>query len=111
MPNPTTPEEVQPISADARAAVRATLEKLTKAELLDRAVELAARVDEMDARLDEALRGGNGKRVRPEDAFVVSALVDLHRAMLQAARADDAARFLDAALKAGVPLVDAILAD
>lgn len=86
---------------------RADLEKLTKAELVDRTLAaegLAASTRERTAEYLE-LRPAPG----PQDAFLVSALLDLHRAALHANR-PDAQRFLDAALKVGAPLADAILA-
>jgi hypothetical protein len=113
MPDPasdTTATEAQ-LRADLRAAAlveeRAALEKLTKAELIERLQ--AARTEGEEMR--EALRSSPPveRRARPEDAFVVSALLDLHRAALHAGR-HDAQRYLDAALKMGTPLADAILA-
>lgn len=89
------------------AVTRADLEKLTKAELVDRTLAaegLAASTRERTAEYLE-LRPAPG----PQDAFLVSALLDLHRAALHANR-PDAQRFLDAALKVGAPLADAILA-
>jgi hypothetical protein len=86
---------------------RTDLEKLTKAELVDRTLAaegLAASTRERTAEYLE-LRPAPG----PQDAFLVSALLDLHRAALHANR-PDAQRFLDAALKVGAPLADAILA-
>ena len=89
------------------AVTRADLEKLTKAELVDRTLAaegLAASTRERTAEYLE-LRPAPG----PQDAFLVSALLDLHRAALHANR-PDAQRFLDVALKVGAPLADAILA-
>ena len=89
------------------AVTRADLEKLTKAELVDRTLAaegLAASTRERTAEYLE-LRPAPG----PQDAFLVSALLDLHRAALHANR-PDAQRFLDAALKVGAPLADAVLA-
>lgn len=114
MPEQTPPA---PDAEDARRPLRAELEKLAKPELLERAVHLAAALAHADERaereraererLHDALT--ERRRARPEDAMVVSALLDLHRATLHANR-PDAARFLDAALKVGAPLADAILA-
>jgi hypothetical protein len=87
---------------------RTDLEKLTKAELVDRTLAaegLAASTRERTAEYLE-LRPAPG----PQDAFLVSALLDLHRAALHARYHADAARYLDAALKVGAPLADAILA-
>lgn len=95
-----------PEQAPPTAVTRADLEKLTKAELVDRTLAaegLAASTRERTAEYLE-LRAAPG----PQDAFLVSALLDLHRAALHANR-PDAARFLDAALKVGAPLADAIL--
>jgi hypothetical protein len=89
-------------------AARADLEKLTKAELIDRLVATSEDVARLTARVDE-LRAPQGPRgPRPEDAFLVSALLDLHRAALHASH-PDAPRFLAAALKAGGPLAAFIL--
>lgn len=89
---------------------RVALEKLTKAELIDRLVATSEDVARLTERVDE-LRAPQGPRgPRPEDAFLVSALLDLHRAALHANR-PEAARYLEAALKAGAPLADFILAE
>lgn len=105
MPDPTEtkPDAEKP---DPRVA----LEKLTKAELIDRLVATSEDVARLTERVDE-LRAPRGPRgPRPEDAFLVSALLDLHRAALHANR-PEAARYLEAALKAGGPLADFILAE
>lgn len=102
MPEPTPP------------ASRADLEKLTKAELVDllqSSLADGAETRDALARTRDALAHARDRAgARPEDAFVVGALLDLHRASLHANR-PSAQRFLDAALKAGTPLADAILGD
>lgn len=95
------PEQTPPT-----AVTRADLEKLTKAELVERALAAEGLVASTRERTAQYFEGRPGPR--PEDAFLVSSLLDLHRAALHANR-PDAARFLDAALKVGTPLADAIL--
>jgi len=96
-------------SEERRAEARAALEKLTRDELVDRVVALEEGVGAPGrdfVQHFEPLRRYAG----PEDAVVVAALVDLFRAAKQDGR-PDAGRFLDAALKVGAPLADAILGD
>ena len=85
---------------EAALAARAELEKLTKEEIIERFIEDFERRQE----------SREPRRARPEDALMVSALLDLHRAALHAVQ-PDAQRFLNAALKLGGPLADSILAD
>lgn len=107
MPEPTNESELRAkLRAEALVEERAALEKLTKAELIERVQ--AARTESEEVR--EALRSRDRQRARPEDGFTVAALVDLYRAATQAGR-PDAGRFLDAALKLGGPLADSILGD
>lgn len=88
---------------EAALAARAELEKLTKEEIIERFIAAA---EDFERRQESR----EPRRARPEDALMVSALLDLHRAALHAVQ-PDAQRFLNAALKLGGPLADSILAD
>lgn len=108
MPEQITPDADK--TAEAKPDPRAALEKLTKSELVERVVAVT---EERDAAARELRRGREAaerRGPRPEDALLVSALLDLHRAALHANR-PDAARYLEAALKAGGPLADLVLAE
>lgn len=115
MPETTPPTSTEnelraKLRAEALVEERTALEKLTKAELVERVQQ--ARTESEDAReqLRAVREAGRGRQSRPEDGFVVAALVDLYRAATQAGR-PDAGRFLDAAVKLGAPIADFILGD
>lgn len=111
----TTPDAEQ--SSGAPGAPE--LEKLTKRELVEQVLAQRDAADRYAARVDELLadrrRPAEG-RARPEDAMVVSALLDLHRTV--EARAESTIRgrspaignrYLEAARALGDELVVAIL--
>lgn len=109
----------QPPAVDASKAApdpRAELTKLSKTELVDRVLAAKDDVAFLDGRLREL---NHARRARPEDAMVVSALLDLHRTVGAEARQGStirgrkaettAPRYLEAARALGDELVTAIL--
>lgn len=105
-------------SADALAeAERAELSKLTKAELVDRVIGETAERRALALDFHEFRReAADRRRARPEDAMVVSALLDLHRtveerqgATIRGRSPAIGNRYLEAARALGDELVVAIL--
>jgi hypothetical protein len=135
-PPPNDQQAAAPTEAQIRAELRAkalveeraALEKLTKAELVERTQQARSEVEELRDVLAARDRVGAEvdrhfaepmppRRARPEDAFVVSALLDLHRTAgaerqgptLRGRQPVASPRYLEAAKALGDELVDAIL--
>ena len=118
-PPDTKPDAQQP--AEAAPDPRADMEKLTKRELVDELVVARASVNHLQTSVDRYRVELSERRreVRPEDAMVVTALLDLHRTVGAEARQGStirgrkadviAPRYLEAARTLGDELVDAIL--
>lgn len=126
MPEQTPPDatkpndaEQQPPAGDASKAApdpRAELAKLSKTDLVDRVLAAKDDVAFLDGRLREL---NHARRARPEDAMVVTALLDLHRTVGAEARQGSTIRgrksdvipprYLEAARTLGDELVTAIL--
>lgn len=112
MPEQTPPDLSKP-AVDPTADERAKLEKLTKPELVDRVLAAKDDVAFLDGKLREQR---DHRRARPEDAMVVSALLDLHRtveerqgATIRGRSPAIGNRYLEAARALGDELVEAVL--
>lgn len=124
MPEQTPPAtDTKPDAQQPPAEERAKLEKLTKSELVDLVqlslAEAAETRDALARTRDALVQHRDQGRARPEDAMVVTALLDLHRTVGAEARQGStirgrkaesiAPRYLEAARTLGDELVTAIL--
>ncbi len=114
------PEQMHPNDQQPAADERAKLEKLTKSELVD--LVQASLADAAETRnaltlaRDAFAQHRDQRRARPADAFVISALLDLHRTVEAKAESTIRGRspsvgnrYLEAARTLGDELVTAIL--
>lgn len=95
------------------------LSKLTKAQLIEQLADERARADKLGTRLVQMEDARDRRRASPENAFVITALVELHRETASAmpgvstirgrAVATTAPRYLEAARVLGDDLVESIL--